>query len=145
MFDATLCRRIRKGDNAVLFQCDALHFQKGLHFAVCDSEVEPGIPIGDFSLNYGIFGEKRTLAQPFLRSIVWNLGVQIDEQGSLSGTLLFHCDQIVSGLSVRIGAMCQIDLVAGDKQFPAAPGVLDVDTFCLPVQIDHCNKTVRTF
>ena len=85
MFDATLCRRIRKGDNAVLFQCDALHFQKGLHFAVCDSEVEPGIPIGDFSLNYGIFGEKRTLAQPFLRSIVWNLGVQIDEQGSLSG------------------------------------------------------------
>ena len=41
--------------------------------------------------------------------------------------------------------MCQIDLVAGDKQFPAAPGVLDVDTFCPPVQIDHCNKTVRTF
>ena len=125
MLHTPLCRSIRKGDNSILFKGAALDF-KIFNPSVRLSylEIEAAIVKGHFSPDFRAEGEKGPALQILLHSLVWGLGVHIDEKRRKIFSLLLHSNKVKKGGAGGILSSLQIDFASWNEKLPAAPCIL---------------------
>ena len=79
---------------------------------------------GHFSPDFRAEGEKGTALQMLLYSLVWGLGVHIDEQRRKIFSLLLHSNKVKKGGAGGILSSLQIDFTSWNEKLPTAPCIL---------------------
>ena len=136
MLCPTLCGRIGKGTDPIVFQSHALHFQKTGLAVFGKGEVKPACAKGAFRFQVGDLPQT-TFFQPTFHRLIGGLGIHIDEQ-----IALLNCDQIIPGLpGVTLGIQAP-NLSTNGEQFSATAGVFHMANFLFAVNFNVGNKPV---
>ena len=131
-----LGRCIREIADTVHFQCAAFDFQQVLLFALFHVKVDAGLPIGEFRLDIVV----ALFCKPLSYHLIGCLTVHIDP----AEALLVYRHKVVFCFAFRVVRHFQPHRSTGQQQFPAPPGVLDMDGFHRSIHFHIGNKAVGT-